>query len=318
MVKRAAAVLGVVGLLGFLVGGVALAESYTFYFITHGVLGDVWWTPVIRGAEDAARLLGVKVHYVGLERWDLALLKANLESAILAKPDGIILTITSYEVLDEPARIAIAQGIPIIAVNVPDPRPKGERIPYLAYVGQDEFVAGKALAERVVQEFIPKAAVVMITEPGHVGLEARTAGIKSVLEPLGVKVDVLDVTVDPAQHGPILLSYLIGHPEVDMVFALGPTDAWAAVQVVKEMGKVGVIKTATIDVDLKIIEAIKEGVMICAVAQQPYMQGFIPVVWLYLHLKYGFLPTDVLTGPSVIDITNIDVIMRQIETTGGA
>jgi hypothetical protein len=30
MVKRAAAVLGVVGLLGFLVGGVALAESYTF------------------------------------------------------------------------------------------------------------------------------------------------------------------------------------------------------------------------------------------------------------------------------------------------
>jgi len=318
MVRRFIVVFGLVGLLVSLLGGAALAETYTFYFITHGVLGDPWWSPVIKGAQDAAKLLGVTVHYVGLERWDLALLKANLEAAILAKPDGIILTITSYKVLDEPARMAIAQGIPIIAINVPDPRPKGERIPYLAYVGQEEFAAGKALAERVVQEFIPKAAVVMITEPGHVGLEARTAGIKSVLEPLGTKVDVLDVTVDPAQHGPILMSYLIGHPEVDMVFALGPTDAWAAVQVVKEMGKVGQIRLATIDVDPKIAEAIKEGVMICAVAQQPYMQGFIPVVWLYLHLKYGFLPPDVPTGPSVVDKNNIDVLLKQIETTGGA
>ncbi|MEN3010644.1 MAG: sugar ABC transporter substrate-binding protein [Candidatus Bipolaricaulaceae bacterium] len=294
-----------------------LAE-YTFYFVSHGVVGDVWWTPVIQGAQDAAKLLGVTVHYVGLERWDLMLLKSNLEAAILAKPDGIILTITSYKVLDEPARKAIAQGIPIIAVNVPDPRPLGERIPYLAYIGQDEFQAGKAMAERVVREFVPKAAVVMITEPGHVGLEARTAGIKSVLEPLGVKVDVLDVTVDPAQHEPILESYLIGHPEVDMVFALGPTDAWAAISLVKRLGKVGQIKLATIDVDARIAQAIKDGVMICAVAQQPYMQGFLPVVWLYLHKKVGFIPPDVPTGPAVIDKTNVDTVLHQIKTTGGA
>lgn len=300
-----------------LMGLMGLAE-YTFYFVSHGVVGDVWWTPVIQGAQDAAKLLGVTVHYVGLERWDLMLLKSNLEAAILAKPDGIILTITSYKVLDEPARKAIAQGIPIIAVNVPDPRPLGERIPYLAYIGQDEFQAGKAMAERVVREFVPKAAVVMITEPGHVGLEARTAGIKSVLEPLGVKVDVLDVTVDPAQHEPILESYLIGHPEVDMVFALGPTDAWAAISLVKRLGKVGQIKLATIDVDARIAQAIKDGVMICAVAQQPYMQGFLPVVWLYLHKKVGFIPPDVPTGPAVIDKTNVDTVLHQIKTTGGA
>ncbi|MCS7240643.1 MAG: sugar ABC transporter substrate-binding protein [Candidatus Bipolaricaulota bacterium] len=301
-----------------LIGAISVAEEYVFYYISHGVVGDPWWAPVIKGAQDAAKLLGVTVHYVGLERWDLMLLKSNLEAAILAKPDGIILTITSYKVLDEPARMAIARGIPIIAVNVPDPRPIGERIPYLAYVGQDEFMAGKAMAERVVREFIPKAAVVMITEPGHVGLEARTAGIKSVLEPLGVKVDALDVTVDPALHEPILESYLIGHPEVDMVFALGPSDAWAAISLVKRWGKVGQIKLATIDVDARIAQAIKEGVMICAIAQQPYMQGFIPVVWLYLHKKVGFVPPDVPTGPAVIDKTNVDTIMWQIETTGGA
>ena len=181
-----------------LAGSAVLAQGYTFYFVTHGVVGDPWWAPVIAGAQDAAKLLGVTVHYVGLPVWSLEILVANLEAAILAEPDGIILTITSYIALDETARMAIAKGIPIIAVNVPDPRPKGERIPYLAYIGQDEFMAGKALAQRVVEEFIPKAAVVMITEPGHVGLEARTAGIKSVLEPFGVPVDVFDVTFDLA------------------------------------------------------------------------------------------------------------------------
>ena len=307
-----------VGLATLFLGSLVMAEGYTFYFVTHGVVGDPWWSPVIKGAQDAAELLGVTVHYVGLERWDLMLLKANLEAAILAEPEGIILTITSPEVLDEPARMAIAKGIPIIAINVPDPRPEDERIPYLAYIGQHEFEAGKAMAERVLKEFTPKAAVVMITEPGHVGLEARAAGVKSVLEPLGIRVDLLDVTVDPAMHGPILKSYLIGHPEVDMVFALGPTDAWAAVDVVKEMGKVGEIRLATVDVDPRIAQAIKEGVMICAIAQQPYMQGFLPVVWLYLHLKVGFIPPDVPTGPTVIDATNVDAIMLQIETTGGA
>lgn len=309
----------IVGLLALALGGIGVvAEEYTFYFVTHGVVGDPWWSPVVKGAQDAAELLGVTVHYVGLEEWDLMLLKSNLEAAILAEPDGIILTITSYEVLDEPARMAIEQGIPIIAINVPDPRPAGERIPYLAYIGQQEFEAGRAMAERILQEFTPQEAVVMITEPGHVGLEARTAGIKSVLEPLGVTVHVLDVTVDPARHGPILQSFLIGNPNVDMVFALGPTDAWAAVQVVQEMGKVGQIRLATIDVDPRIAQAIKEGTMICAIAQQPYMQGFLPVVWLYLHLKVGFVPPDVPTGPSVIDASNVDSIMLQIQATGGA
>lgn len=172
-----------VGLATLFLGSLVMAEGYTFYFVTHGVVGDPWWSPVIKGAQDAAELLGVTVHYVGLERWDLMLLKANLEAAILAEPAGIILTITSPEVLDEPARMAIAKGIPIIAINVPDTRPEDERIPYLAYIGQQEFEAGKAMAERVLKEFTPKAAVVTITEPGHVGLEARAAGVNLCSSP---------------------------------------------------------------------------------------------------------------------------------------
>jgi simple sugar transport system substrate-binding protein len=88
---------------------------------------------------------------------------------------------------------------------------------------------------------------------------------------------------------------------------------------VRELGKVGEIRVATIDIDDKILVGIKDGIVLCGVSQQPYMQGFIPVVWLYLHKKYGFIPPEqVATGPAIIDLKTIDLIEHQLETTGGA
>lgn len=291
----------------------------TFYFVSHGAPGDPWWAPVIMGAEDASRLLGVTTHYVGPDVFSIEELVAMLESAIIAEPDAIILTMTSPVALDHAARKAIGMGIPIIAVNVPDERPVGERIPYIAYVGQREFEAGAAMARRILEEFTPTAAVVMITEPGHVGLEARTRGIRALLDPLGIPVDAIDVTPDPARHREILEAFLIGRPDIDMVFALGPTDAHAAISLVTDLGKVGVIRLATIDLDATIMAAIEDGTMICAIAQQPYMQGFLPVVWAFLHLTVGFLPpAELPTGPTVIDADNLHIIRFQIEVTGGA
>ncbi|GAG58189.1 unnamed protein product, partial [marine sediment metagenome] len=49
-----------------------------------------------------------------------------LNSAIATKPDGIAVTITDPAALDAPLRKAIAAGIPVIAINVPDPRPEAE------------------------------------------------------------------------------------------------------------------------------------------------------------------------------------------------
>lgn len=295
------------------------APVFTFYFVSHGAAGDPWWAPVRMGMEDASRALGVTTHYVAPDVFSIEELVSMLKGAIVAEPDGIILTMTCPIALDEMARKAIAKGIPIIAVNVSDERPVDERIPYLAYIGQREHMAGYGMARRVLEEFTPTAAVVMITEPGHVGLEARTQGIRDVLEPLGIPVEAIDVDIDPTKHRGFLEAYLLGHPEVDMVFALGPSDAWAAIELVRDWGKVGVIRLATIDLDAKIMAAIEDGTMITAVAQQPYLQGFLPVVWLYLHLRVGFLPPqEVPTGPTLIDAGNLHIIRFQVEVTGGA
>lgn len=293
--------------------------EYTFYYVSHGGPGDPWWGPVIKGTQDASKLLNVETHYLGPKVFSIEELTSMMESAIAARPDGIVLTITSVEPLDPLVKEAKAKGIPVLAVNVDDPRPLPQRMPYLGYIGQKEYEAGAGMARRVLMEFTPTHAVVGIHEVGHIGLEARALGVSDVLGEKGVPVEKLDITTDPAKGIEILRSYLAGHPETDMIFLLGPIGAHPAIDLVKELGKVGEIRLATVDLDEKILAAIKDGTMICAVSQQPYMQGFLPVVWLYLHNKYGFIPPEHLaTGPGIIDSATVGFIEKQITTTGGA
>ena len=296
--------------------------EYTFYYVSHGGPADPWWAPVIKGAHDAGRLLNVKVVYSGPEKFSIQKLVDLVESAIAANPDGLICTITDYKALDEPLRKAISKGIPVIAVNVPDPRPKGQRIPYLSYVGQNEYDAGYYLAKYLIDTgYKPKRVVIGIHEVGHIGLETRAKGITDAIHEKypNVPVEKLDITTDPTKAAEVIKNYLTAHPDTDVIFTLGPLGAHPALKVLDEMGLSGKVKLLTIDIDDTILKAIEEGKLLAAVSQQPYAQGFLPVVFMYLYVKYGIIPPEhVPTGPTVIDKTRLSDVRKQIQTTGGA
>ena len=57
---------------------------------------------------------------------------------------------------------------------------------------------------------------------------------------------------------------------------------------------------------------IQAGAIRCTVDQQPYVQGFYPVVQLTFYLRYGILPSDIDAGAAIIDQSNVD---RVIELT---
>ncbi len=308
--------------------GKVTKPEFTFYYISHGGPADPWWAPVIKGAELAGQLLGVKVVYLGPTKFSIKWLVDALESAAAKKPDGIIITITDYKALDKPLRRVIEQGIPVIAVNVYDPRPKDQRIPYMAYVGQDEYQAGYKLAEYTIQWFkknfgrCPKMAVIGIHEVGHIGLELRAKGIQEAFKKYCPNTPVpekLDITTDTTKAYEILRSYLEKHSDVEVIFTLGPLGAHPAMKLIKDLGLKGKVWVSTIDVDKKILDGIKEGTVIACVSQQPFAQGFLPVVFMYLYVKYGIMPPEhVPTGPTIISKDNLNVVFKQIETTGGA
>lgn len=302
-------VLLIFGLLG-------AAKEYVFYYVPHAGAGDPFWAVQKLGWETACKQLGVKGIFAAPVKFSIEQQVNMLMSAINAKPDGIATTISSDTAFDEPLRKAKELGIPVIAVNIEDYEPP--YVPYLAYIGQDEFIVGEVLANRVLKDFTPKRAVIGIHQPGLTCLELRAEGIIKVLEAKGIPVEKVDITPEPTQAIEILRAYLKKHPDTDVIFTLGPLGAHPAIDLVIEEGLAGKVKVATCDVTDKILEAIKNDIMVCAIAQQPFMQGYLAAVWLYLHVQYGFVPPKKMpTGPTVIDKTNLDVALRQVETTGG-
>lgn len=264
--------------------------------------------------KDAAKQYGVKATYLGPEKFSIQKLVNMLDSAIAAKPDGIAVTITNAVVLDEPLRKAIKMGIPVVAINVADTRPAGERIPYLCYVGMDEYQGGIDAAWRMLKKFTPKRAIIANQEPGHTGLELRAKGIKEVFAKKGIPVEEIDITNDTTKAVGIMSSYLSRHPDTDAIFTLGPLGTQPALKLLEEKNLFGKVTLSGWDLTPLMVDAIKKGELLFTVEQQQYLQGYLPIAFLYTYHKYGLIPHGtVLTGPAIVDKTNVDVVEKTVK-----
>ncbi len=289
-------------------------KEFTFYIVSHGGPADPFWGVVIKGMNDAAKVYPVEAKYFGPEKFSIEELVNLLNSAIAAKPDGLAVTITDPKALDEPLRRAIQQGIPVVAINVADPRPEGERIPYMFYIGMDEYLGGVRAAQRMLAVRTPKRAVCAIHEVGHVGLEARCQGFLDEMSKKNVPVEKLDIGTDPTKAVEALKAYFTRNPDTDALLTLGPLGTDPAVKFLKENNLVGKVLHGTFDLHPGTLSAIKEGVTLFAIDQQQYLQGYMAIAWLYLYKKYGLRPAnDVLTGPGFVDKDNIGLVEELIK-----
>jgi simple sugar transport system substrate-binding protein len=98
------------------------------------------------------------------------------------------------------------------------------------------------------------------------------------------------------------------------VVALGADIALAAQQAKTDAGSQA--KIATFDLNADVAKQIQDGGILFSVDQQPYVQGYMAVTSLWLNLSNG---NDiggggpVLTGPSVVDTSNIGPIVQYAE-----
>lgn len=302
--------------MGYFSAPIALAPEapkYTFYFVSHIGPADPNYYWLKTAIEDIEKIYPVKVIYVSPEVFSVEKQVELLEKAIAAKPDGLIVPITSPEALDEPLRRAIAMGIPVVASNIPDPRPKEERIPYLVYVGGDEYLTGYLVNKRSFEllgaESVKKTATFVI-EPGHIGHELRAQGHAEAAKEYGIPYEKVAAAPEPERAIEIIRSYLLAHPEVNHVFVTAGRAVWWVKRAVEDLGKVPGkdVYISAVDESPFVLEPIREGWVVASHSQQFYLQGYLPVIFLYLYKEYGYIPdlTDVITGPVVIDKTNVE------------
>jgi simple sugar transport system substrate-binding protein len=274
----------------------------TLALVTHQAPGDTFWDLVRRGAEAAAGNHDIDLRYS--HDPDAADQAKLVRAAIDGKLAGIAVTLAVPDVMAPAVQAAITAEIPVVALNSGIAAWKA--IGVLEFFGQDEMIAGQAAGERFAHEEAQNALCI-IHEPGHVGLEARCAGVARGFtgKTQTLYVDGIDrLTVKRA-----VLAKLQEDFSIDRILALGAPVALAALEAVGEANSFA--KVATFDTNAAVVDAIKNGTVEWAVDQQPFLQGYLAVeaLWLYLtnrNVIGGGMPT--LTGPSFVDESNIDSV----------
>jgi simple sugar transport system substrate-binding protein len=262
---------------------------------------DAFWAVVEKGAKDAAATYGVTLKSGGDP--DPAKQAQLIEDLVAAKVDGIFVSLANPDALKDAIKKAVDAGIPVITINSGVDVYK--ELGALTHVGQTELVAGQGAGERFNAAGAKKVLCV-IHEESNIALEQRCDGLTNTFKGEVVRFNVATTGVrDVAGTVAAIQNKLIADASIDAVLTLNPVIAMAAHDAIKAAG--GSQKLATFDLSPDVLAAIEADEMLFAIDQQQYLQGYLPVVLLYLYKTNlntvgGGLP--VLTGPGFVDKSN--------------
>lgn len=298
-------------------------DGLVFRMVSHGGPGNPFWTVVIKGQEDACALLQADCLWLGDEQFSLEGMAGYWEDALASNPDGVGTTVPDPEVIRSGVQTAADLGIPVIVYNTADPNAGTDRaLPTLFYIGANEFTGGVSNARRVFSQAEADGATIAkgvctIQEQGHSGLEARCAGVQSVFDEMGVPLDILNINNNPAESAATIADYFAANADTNAIFMLGPSPSSALNLYVQESGiEPGTLYATTHDTSTEIYDMIESGILLQAIDQQPYLQGYETIMWLYLNSQYKLAPGgDIFTGPGVIDGSNVAAI-KELTASG--
>jgi simple sugar transport system substrate-binding protein len=285
-------------------GGNPGGQTYVIQMITHEQAGDTFWDKIRAGAEDAARNTGVTLQYSNNENGpEQATLVQN---AIDSRVAGIAVTLSNADAVIPVAQKAAQAGIPVVVFNqgIDDYKEAGAKM----YFGSDEQLAGQTVGQKLAADDPSGKTLCIIQAQGSVALETRCAGVKSSY-PNTENLQVNGADLPSVQQ--TVQSKLAQDSSITNIVTLGAPIALAAMQAQESAGNTRA-KIATFDLNQEAAQAIKDGKILFSVDQQPYVQGYMAVTSLWLNLTNG---NDIgggeptLTGPSIVDSTNIDQIL---------
>jgi simple sugar transport system substrate-binding protein len=235
-----------------------------------------------------------------------------VQTAVAEKADGIAVCLVDPKAFDAAVGMATDAGIPVIAFNADVPA--GSPNTRLAYVGQPLFQSGYNAAMKwlpLVQKAGGKHVMLEIGVPGSLNTQPRLDGYIQAIKDHGngITYDVVNAGPDPATEISRIESYYLSHKDAAGLFATGGSDTYACGFVANKYGlaKSGVV-VAGFDLFPQTLGFIKTGDVAFTVDQQAYLQGFLPLLQMYLYkVSNGLVgPTDCDTSHAFVTKDNVD------------
>ncbi len=281
--------------------------KYKFVMVNH-VTTNSFFTATIYGIQDACAITGCSYQWTGSATSLVSQMVAAFNTAIAAKANGIGCALIDNTAFNAPVDNALNQGIPVLAYNadvsagVPNHR--------MAYVGQNNLTAGAAVAAQILKTGVTKGDLVagIIATPGTGNIQPRIDGAKPVLVKAGV--DFVEVGTSATEGSPEynkIASWYAGHKNVKFMFGVDSGDSNAIAQFIQTNNLKGKMGGSGWDVGTPVVQGINSGNLVFTIDQQAYLQGFDPIMQMFLYNVSGGLmkPTNTDTGLGIVVQSNV-------------
>jgi simple sugar transport system substrate-binding protein len=283
-------------------GGLVDRSDIRIVMVTHGAASDPYWSVAKNGVDQAAADLGVTAEYRAPNTFDIAQVQRILESAVASQPNGLAVTIVDESALGDPIREATDSGIPVVVLDTGEDA--WQDVGALTYLGQSEYNAGVDAGKRMAQEGVGTALCIN-HEQGNVALTQRCDGFK---EGLGGEVKEIAISgTNPTSAQNSIETALRQNSDADGMLTLGPPSALPALKALQEGDTSNDFMFATFDLSPEILRAISDDKILFSIETQPFLQGYLSVLFLTTYNQYGLRPVgEVLTGPNFVTKENVE------------
>jgi simple sugar transport system substrate-binding protein len=277
--------------------------SYKFTFVNH-VTTNPFFTPTQNGAADACKLLGCSYQWTGSQNSNIGEMVNAMNSAVSAGVDGIAVALVDLKAFNSPTAKALAAKIPVVAYNA-DAAGNAR----LAYIGQDLFVSGQKMGEHIAA-LVPSGDVALfIATPGALNIQPRIDGALATLKShSSIKTHVVATGAAVPQELTTIDSYATAHPSTKGYFAVDGGSTQSIAQVIKKHNlRSSGVKGGGYDLTPVTQQLLAAGEIDFTIDQQPYLQGFLPIMELYMYKASQTLTgvADVNTGLKFLDKTAV-------------
>jgi simple sugar transport system substrate-binding protein len=278
---------------------------WRFVFVNHA-LTNPFFVPALYGTQDACSVFGTTYSWTGSRRSDVGEMVQSIRLAIRERVDGIAVSIIDPHAFNKPVAEALAKGIPIISYNADGGRGNGR----LAYVGQDLYQSGLKFGARISELVHGGDIFLFIATPGQLNIQPRIDGALDAVKDAGkpIRAHVVATGVDLRKERATIDATYRKHKGLRGLFAVDGGSTQGVADVMRKYGlrKRGV-RAGGYDLLPRTLGAIADGHMNFTIDQQPYLQGFLPTLQLFLFKYSGGLvaPSDTNTGLLFVTRANV-------------
>jgi simple sugar transport system substrate-binding protein len=294
-------------------GNFPTTPKWQFTFVNH-VTDNAFFTPTQYGFADAAAILGLPTpHWTGAlsTQPTVPTMLSAFNDAVTAGSPGIATTVVAATSFVSPINSALAAGVPVITYNANGSTASPTN--GLAYVGQDLYASGQEVGTRLAS-LMKKGdtAVGFIAQPGSLNIQPRMDGATAALQAAGMTVMFgnkgVDAGASATQEASVVPEFLQSHgSKIQGVFAVDGGDTALLGTSLQKNNLVGKVAAGGFDLEPQTLTAIAAGQTSFTIDQSPYLQGFLPVIYLYLFQLSGGLVNPATTDTGLKFVTKSNV-----------